>query len=681
MNSNTGGKHPEKPPEKQIQELRELIRTHDHNYFTLDRPTISDKEYDELFAKLLRLEGQFPEFRTGDSPTQRISDIAASSFEKKAHRVPMLSLANSYSPEDIVAFSDRAKKFLSRDQDLEFDFEFYCEPKFDGLAIELVYENGLLTAALTRGDGSTGENVLSNVKTIRSIPLKLHSPQPPPLIEIRGEILIFKNDFKALNEIQQEAGEVPFANPRNAASGTLRQLDPRITATRPLKFFAYGLGAHEAIEFESQDQLSTQFSKWGLPVVSQIDPKLVRVVKGSDAAVAYYRDIERLRSSLAFDIDGIVVKVNDFKLQERLSFVARSPRWATAAKFAPEQATTIIKEIVVQVGRTGALTPVAVMEPVRVGGVTIKNATLHNQEEISRKDIRVGDTVIVQRAGDVIPEIVKVVLEERPANSTAFQIPNKCPICHQQAIKLEGEVVFRCMNLLCPAILKESLKHFVSRRAMNIEKLGDRLIDNFVDTGLLKTFSDIYTLDFKSLIAVERQGEKSVQNLLSAIEKSKTSTLARFIFALGVRFVGEQTAKSLAAHFATIEDLANASMDELLQVNDIGPKVAESILQAFKNPKILKEIEKLQAFGVKISNKKSLSSSALSGKKFVITGTLPRGRNEIKDLIESRGGLVLSSVSKKADFVLAGEEAGSKLEKAQELGVQILDWDEFQKML
>ncbi len=673
----TANSHPNQL-EKQILDLKELLRKHDYNYYVLDYPKISDQEYDRLFAQLAQLEAEHPQFITPDSPTQRIASLAASSFEKLAHRTPMLSLSNSYSPEDILAFKDRALKFL----DQAGDFEFYCEPKFDGLAMELIYENGLLVGALTRGDGSAGENVLSNVRTIRSIPLKLHTEAPPALVEVRGEILIFKEDFKKLNEAQQEAGEVPFANPRNAAAGTIRQLDSKITAQRPLRFFAYALGAVEGVSFESQHQLTEQFAKWGLPVVAQVDAKLSCLVKSSADAVTYYHHIEKTRPQLAFDIDGIVVKINDFTLQERLGFVARNPRWATAAKFAPEQGTTLIKEIIIQVGRTGALTPVAIMEPVRVGGVSISHATLHNQEEILRKDIRIGDTVVIQRAGDVIPEVVEVILNKRPADSEVFQIPNKCPVCHQKATQLEGEVILRCPNLLCPAVLKESLKHFVARRAMNIEKLGDKLIENFVEHSLIKSFSDIYRMNYDDLMAVERQGEKSAQNLLAAIEKSKDTSLSRFIFALGIRFVGEQTAKSLAQHFESIEALAKAKQEELLLVEDIGPKVAESLIQAFESSRLKKEIAALQKLGVKISNKKSdLESSNLKGKKFVITGTLPRGRNEVKELIESNGGLVLSSVSKKADFVLAGEEAGSKLEKAQELGVAVLDWEQFQKML
>ncbi len=665
--------------EGRILALKDLLRTHDYNYYVLDYPKISDQEYDRLFTELAKLEAEHPQFLTPDSPTQRIAELANTAFEKVAHRTPMLSLSNSYSPEDIIAFKDRALKFLDRGE----DFEFFCEPKFDGLAMELIYENGLLTGALTRGDGTTGENVLSNVRTIRSIPLRLHTDSPPTLVEVRGEVLIFKEDFKKLNEAQQESGELPFANPRNAAAGTIRQLDSKITAQRKLKFFAYALGAFEGVRFTTQDQLTEQFSKWGLPVVSQVNKNLATVVEDSATAINYYHRIEKLRPSLPFDIDGIVVKVNEVALQSRLGFVARNPRWATAAKFAPEQGTTIIKDIVIQVGRTGALTPVAIMEPVRVGGVTITHATLHNQEEILRKDVRIGDTVVIQRAGDVIPEIVEVVLNKRPAKSKVYQIPNACPVCHQAATQLEGEVILRCTNIVCPAVLKEALKHFVSRRAMNIEKLGDRLIEVFVEQGLINSFSDIYRLKLEALLSVERQGERSAQNLLTAIERSRSSTLARFIFALGIRFVGEQTAKSLAKHFASIEDLMTTNLEELLLVEDIGPKVAESILQAFSDPKLKKEVLVLQKLGVKILNAKSSveESSKLQSKKFVITGTLPRGREEVKELIESNGGIVLSSISKKADYLLAGEEAGSKLEKAQELGVFILDWVAFQKLL
>jgi DNA ligase (NAD+) len=540
------------------------------------------------------------------------------------------------------------------------------------------------------------------------VPQRLN--QSVPLLEVRGEILMFKEDFKNLNEAQQEAGTVPFANPRNAAAGSIRQLDPKISASRPLRMFAYAPGVSEGISFKSQKEFETCLAEMGLPTVGISDdrsmtefvqtttealeklkkksgprPPLARLCRGIEEAVEYYAFIEKVRHLLPFDIDGIVVKIDSFQLQNELGFVARSPRWAVAAKFQPEQAETVINEIVVQVGRTGALTPVAVMQPVRVGGVTVTNATLHNQDEIDRKDIRVGDTVVIQRAGDVIPEIVKVVTEKRPADSRPFHLPKKCPICHQPVEKAEDEVVSRCLNQFCPAIIKESLKHFASRRAMNIERLGDRLIDTLVDEGLVKKFSDLYRLTTDQLLELERQGEKSAGNIIESIEQSRKSTLQRIIFALGVRFVGEATAKDLARHFGTIESLQNASLEQLLEVEGVGPKVAESILKAFSSSQLKNEIATLMKLGVTYEpiSKKSVASSqqSLNGLKFVITGTLPLGRDEVKDLVEAHGGQVVGSVSKKTDYLIAGAEAGSKLQKAEELGVKILDWDALQLLI
>jgi DNA ligase (NAD+) len=690
-----------------IQFLRKEIRKHDYNYHVLDRPVISDREYDRLFQELLDLERAHPELVTADSPSQRVGGPVLEAFEKVSHRMPMLSLSNSYSPEDIEAFDERVRKFLHTEETITY----FCEPKFDGLAIELIYENGALTGAITRGDGTIGENVISNVRTIRAIPARLQLENPPPLLEVRGEILMFKQDFKSLNEAQQEAGEVPFANPRNAAAGSIRQLDPKIASSRPLRMFCYAPGVMEGVAFKSQSEFETRLAKMGLPTVGVADenepmdafverslkeleafgrgegprPSLARKVQGASEAVAYYHFIERARHLLPFDIDGIVTKVESYRLQEELGFVARSPRWATAAKFQPEQGTTVIREIAVQVGRTGALTPVAIMEPVRVGGVTITNATLHNQDEIDRKDVRVGDTVIIQRAGDVIPEVVSVVLDKRPADSTPFRLPHKCPVCHEPVTKLEGEVVLRCVNPLCPSIVKEAIKHFAARRAMNIERLGDRMIETLVDKELVKRFSDLYRLTREDLLGLERQGEKSVSNLLESIDHSRKTTLPRLIFALGIRFVGEATAKSLARHFKTIEALEGASLEKLLEVEDIGPKVAESILSAFSRAALRKEVEALQKLGVEyeVASKAKAAAGAqtLTGKKFVITGTLPLGRDEVKDVIEAHGGSVMSSVSKKTDYVVAGDEAGSKLLKAQELGVAILDWDGLQTLI
>lgn len=666
-----------------LEELRRLIAQHDFNYYVLNRPTVTDREYDALYKELLQLEDEHPQLVTPDSPTQRIPDRPEEKFEKVPHRRPMLSLANSYSPEDILAFDERIKKLLGTSTDVCY----FVEPKFDGLSMELIYENGVLTGALTRGDGVVGENVLSNIKTIRSIPLKLSAAKPPKLFEVRGEVLMFKNDFKALNEAQQEAGEVPFANPRNAAAGTVRQLDPRIAASRPLRFFGYAVGEYSDLKFKTHKELEVKIAEFGVPSivhqkfeVGRKEHELTRACESAQEAVEYYHFIQEIRHQLPFDIDGIVVKVNDLRLQDELGFVARSPRWATAAKFEPEQAETVVKEIAIQVGRTGALTPVAIMNPVEVGGVTVTNATLHNQDEIDRKDVRVGDHVIIQRAGDVIPEVVRVVPEKRKSSSKPFLIPRKCPVCGQPAEKSEDEAVLRCVNPVCPARIKEALKHFVSRKAMNVERLGDRMIEILVDTGRVTSFSDIYRLDHESLISLERQGEKSVQNILESIEKSRSSTLDRFIFGLGIRFVGEQTAKDLARHFGSLDALVAASEEELLSVEGVGEKVAASVYGALSQKALLREIKEIQKAGVRFAEI-AKSGGGLTGQTFVITGTLPLPRPEVQALIEQNGGKVSSSVSKKTAYLVAGEEAGSKLDKARELEVKILDWDQLQKLL
>lgn len=727
---------------KRIEKLREEIRHHDYRYYVMDRPEITDREYDVLFSELLALETEHPELVTPDSPSQRVGGAVLEEFVKVAHRTPMLSLQNSYSIEDIDAFEERARKELKNEAPEEF--EFFCEPKFDGLAIELVYENGVLTKAITRGDGSVGEDVTSNVRTIPSVPLKLHDGDfggssksanidVPPLYEIRGEIVMLKQDFKALNEAQQEAGDMPFANPRNAAAGTVRQLDPKIAASRPLRLFVYAPGVIEGAKFKSQSEFEKSAMAFGLPIVGVASEEedfetfkerlltrivveqessksgkaakassakgatirsdsaatrslnflgLARVCRGAAEAKMYYEFIQNVRSRLPFDIDGVVIKVNDYRLQADLGFVARSPRWATAAKFPPEQGETILERIDIQVGRTGALTPVAVMKPVKVGGVTISNATLHNQAEIDRKDVRVGDTVIIQRAGDVIPEIVKVVESKRPNNSKPFIIPHECPVCGEKAEKPEDEAVLRCVNPTCPAVLKGALKHFVARRAMNIEGLGDKLIDAFVDAGFIKRPSDLYKLTTEKILSLERQGEKSAQNLIDSIEASKKTTLARVIFALGIRHVGETTAKALASYFGTAEAFLATTAEALQAVPDVGETMAVSISTALERGYIKEEFERLQKLGVVIEEaKKKATSGSLGGKKYVITGTLPLGRDEIKDMIEANGGVVLSGVSKKTDFLLAGEEAGSKIQKAADLGVTVIDWETFQSHL
>lgn len=653
---------------KQHEKLKAQIREHDYNYHVLDRPQISDFDYDQLFKKLQELELTHTDLDLRDSPTQRVGAEPISAFEKASHRSPMLSLQNSYSPEDILDFDIRVKKFLKSENPISY----FCELKLDGLAIELIYEDGYLVDALTRGDGVIGERVISNVKTIKNVPLKLASATPPKLLEVRGEILMYKEDFASLNEQQQEDGKLTFANPRNAAAGTVRQLDPRITAERPLRFFAYAVGVTEGLEFETQHGLKESLQKLGLHTV---DKKWLRIAKDATEAVEYYQEIESIRKSLPFEIDGIVVKVDSFHLQNELGLVARSPRWATAAKFKPEQAITKIRNIQVQVGRTGALTPVAIMDPVKVGGVVVTNATLHNQDELDRKDIRIGDSVIVQRAGDVIPEVVQFIPEQRPVDAERFIIPDHCPVCGSEAIRLPEEVVKRCMNPVCEAKLKESLKHFVSRRAMNVDKVGDKIIETLVDQKIVRRFSDLYKIEKEILLNLDRQGEKSVQNIFASIDKSRKTTLARLIYAMGIRFVGEQTAKALAEHFLTIQAFVEANLDELLKVPDIGPKVANSIIQATSQESFREEIDLLFKYGIEIEAPKRNVGGPLQGLSFVITGTLSVKRDEAKDQIEACGGKILSGVSAKLNYLVVGDDPGSKLEKAQSLGVEVLDWD------
>lgn len=663
---------------KRHEELKKIISRHDYLYYVMDRPEISDFEYDQLYDELLKLEKSEEGLDLTDSPSQRVGGLPLDAFEKAPHRIPMLSLANSYSPEDIFDFDERVKKFLNTDKDIEY----LCEPKFDGLSMELIYENGHFVRALTRGDGAVGEDVTQNIRTIKSIPLKLSLKNPPPLLEVRGEVLMFKEDFAKLNETQQENGQQTFANPRNASAGSVRQLDSKITASRPLRFYAYALGATDGVEFKTQQEIEDYFVEVGIPSLRNKEGlELVKLCKGPTEVASYYHNIEKVRPGLAFDIDGIVIKVNSLRLQDDLGMVARSPRWATAAKFKPEQAFTVIEDIAVQVGRTGALTPVAIMKPVKVGGVTVSNATLHNQDEITRKDVRIGDTVVIQRAGDVIPEVVSVVLDKRPQHSKPFEMPTHCPVCKSVVVKMEDEVVTRCVNPLCIAVVKESLKHFVARRAMNLDKVGDRLIETLVDHKLLSRFSDFYRLTKEQILSLERQGDKSAENIINSIENSKFPTLARFIFALGIRFVGEQTAKHLAEHFLTIENFVNASEEELLVVPEIGPKVAKAIIAWTTNKELVKEIHDMQKLGVKITNPVRSQEGKLSGMSFLITGTLPVKRDDAKDLIEKNGGKILGSVSSKLNYLVVGDDPGSKVEKAQTLGVQIISWEDLQKML
>ncbi|CAM3124364.1 NAD-dependent DNA ligase LigA [Cupriavidus taiwanensis] len=661
--------------------LREELDRHNYQYYVLDAPTVPDAEYDALFSELMALELEHPELQTPDSPTQRVGGEPLSAFDSVRHRVPMLSLNNAFADEDVLNFDRRCAQGLGRTAPAagEADLfsaadavEYACELKFDGLAMSLRYEDGRLVQAATRGDGETGEDVTVNVRTIKAIPLKLRG-QAPAVLEVRGEVFMFRRDFDKLNARQAEAGEKTFVNPRNAAAGSLRQLDPRITARRPLSFFAYGLGELQGVERPpTHSAMLDGFAALGLPVC-----KDRAVVKGAQGLLDFYRDIGKRRDDLPYDIDGVVYKVNALAEQERLGFVSRAPRFALAHKFPAQEMTTVVEDIEVQVGRTGAITPVARLRPVFVGGVTVTNATLHNEDEIRRKDVHVGDTVIVRRAGDVIPEVVAVVAERRPADARAFVMPTACPVCGSHIEKLEDEAIARCTGgLICAAQRKQSLLHFAQRRAMDIEGLGDRLVEQLVDQGIVRTPADLYKLGVAKLAALERMADKSAANLVAAIDKSRATTMNRFIFALGIRHVGEATAKDLARHFGKLDALMAADEAALLEVNDVGPVVAQSIAHFFAEPHNVEVIEQLRAAGVHWPESEPVAKSPapLSGKTFVLTGTLPTlSREDAKELLEAAGAKVAGSVSKKTDYVVAGAEAGSKLDKAEALGVPVLD--------
>lgn len=657
----------------EYQSLIDWVHLLDYNYHTLDKPLVSDTEYDDFFSALKNIEAKHPSWMTSSSPTHRVGGAILPVFTKGTHRLPMLSLANSYDPQDLLDFDQRIQNFLK----IESKFEYFCEPKFDGLSMELIYENGVLTKALTRGDGVIGEDVTVNVKTIKSVPLRLNTKLPPELLEVRGEVLITKEDFKNLNQFQEKEGLPTFANPRNAAAGSIRQLDSKISASRPLKFFGYNLGDYKGITFSSQSNVYAKFKELGIPTYAQA----TRICDSINGVVEYYNELEHTKSKLPFDIDGLVVKINSIKTQEELGMVAKSPRWATAAKFKPDTVETTVEEIFCQVGRTGAITPVALMKPVKVGGVTVTYATLHNQEEIDRKDIRVGDTVVIQRAGDVIPEIVRSIPEKRDKNSKPYRLPTHCPGCDSKLHEHPDEAVIRCLNPECPAILKESLKHFASRRAMNIEKMGDRWIETFVDTRLVHSFADFYHLKKSDLLNLDRQGEKSADNILKSIELSKKTTLARFIYALGIRYIGETTAKHLADHFLNIERFVEASEDELMKVPEIGEKVAKSVLTWLSSKSNRNQVKALITAGITVADAKVNTSGPLSGKSFLITGTLPLARDKAQAQIQENGGKLLSGVSSKLNFLVVGDDPGSKLEKANSLGVTIVGWDEVLKMI
>ncbi|WP_415246080.1 NAD-dependent DNA ligase LigA [Thauera sp.] len=661
---------------QRIQALREEIARHDHAYYVLDAPTVPDGEYDRLFRELQALEEAHPELRTPDSPTLRVGGRPLAQFPPVRHRVPMLSIRTETDTEASGAqtFDGRVRRELGLGEG-DAEVEYAAELKFDGLAISLRYEHGLLVQAATRGDGETGEDVSSNIRTMRAVPLRLHG-EAPTVLEVRGEVYMRRDDFEALNRRQAEAGEKTFVNPRNAAAGSIRQLDPAIAARRPLSFFAYGLGETEGWALPATHAgVLDAIAAFGLLVCEHR-----AVVQGAAGLAAFHERIAGLRDALPFDIDGVVYKVNSLELQRQLGFVTREPRWAVAHKYPAQEAVTLLRDIEVQVGRTGALTPVARLEPVFVGGVTVTNATLHNQDEIDRKDVRIGDWVIVRRAGDVIPEVVAPVAERRQGELPRFSLLERfpaCPVCGSHVVRGEDEAVARCTGgLFCPAQRKQALLHFAGRRAMDIEGLGDRLVEQLVDAAIVKTPVDIYRLGILALANLERMGEKSAQNLLAAIEKSRATTLARFIFALGIRNVGEATARDLAKYFGKLDGLMEADVEALQQVPDVGPIVARSIVEFFGEPHNCEVIEQLRAAGVHWpeSEPQREPQGGLAGQIFVLTGTLPTlTRDEAKALIEARGGKVAGSVSKKTTWLVAGAEAGSKLVKAQELGVDIVD--------
>ena len=667
---------------ERARELRAEIEKHNHHYYVLDAPLISDAEYDQLFRELQALETAHPELRTPDSPTRRVGGQPLDMFKPVRHVVPMLSIRTETDVEasGAYAFDARVRKELKLAES-DPPVEYAAELKFDGLAINLRYENGVLVCAATRGDGETGEDVTANVRTIGQIPLRLRADNPPEVLEVRGEIYMKRADFERFNARALAAGEKTLVNPRNGAAGSIRQLDPRIAASRPLSFFAYGLGEVRGwLAPPTHGAVLDALAAFGLPVCAER-----AVLCGPQALADFHERMGNRRAELPFDIDGVVYKVNSLELQAVLGFVSREPRWAVAHKYPAEEASTEVLGIDIQVGRTGALTPVARLAPVFVGGVTVTNATLHNEDEVRRKDVHIGDTVVVRRAGDVIPEVVRVVPEKRPILAPEFIMPATCPVCGSHVVKAEDEAVARCSGgLYCPAQRKQALIHFASRRAMDVEGLGDKLVEQLVDAGIVRTPADLYNMGLMALVNLDRMAEKSATNLLAAIEKSKQTTLARFIYALGIRNVGETTAKDLARHFGSLDRLIAASDDEWLQVNDVGPVVVQCLRQFLSESHNVEVIEQLRAAGVTWGEGEPQVTTAgrLAGKIFVLTGTLPTlSREEAKALIEAVGGKVSGSVSKKTDYVVAGEEAGSKLEKAQALGVTVIDEAQLRALL
>ena len=662
--------------QKQINDLRMQLNDHNYRYYVLDDPLISDSEYDQLFRELQKLETDNPNLITKDSPTRRVGAEPLSSFGSWTHRMPMLSLANAMNEDELAAFDTRVKKGL----DTEKDLEYMAEPKLDGLAVELVYENGFFVNGSTRGDGITGEDITQNLKTIAAIPLSLrkNGQKNPPLLEVRGEVFITKDGFKKLNRNQEKEELSPFANPRNAAAGSLRQLDSKITATRPLSIYCYEAGRIDGISFDTHEDFLSTLKEWGFPVNPEIQK-----VKNAETMVAFHRNLEAKRDSLPYEIDGTVFKVNAINQRNALGIRSRSPRWAIAGKFKAQQATTLVQNIIPSVGRTGAVTPVARLEPVNVGGVVVTNATLHNQDEINRKDVRVGDTVLIQRAGDVIPEVVKVIPAKRPPETKAYQLPTACPSCGQEVFRPEGEVVARCQNLSCPAQVKGRIEHFVSKGALDIDGFGEKLVDQLVDKKLILTVDDIFKLNFDDLVNLERMAEKSALNILTAIQDSKQTTFARFVYALGIRNVGAHLSKVLEKAFVgDIKKFMNAAAEELETIDEVGPIVAETITTFLSNCTNTDVIESCLSLGIRLKKVEEPKSLLVQGKTFVFTGALTQfSRNEAKEMTEAHGGKVSGSVSKNTDFVVVGPGAGSKLKKATELDIPVLSEAEFLDML
>jgi len=661
-------------PAERAAELRRLLNYHDYRYYVLDDPEIADVEYDHLLRELQALEREHPELVTPDSPTQRVGAAPVKAFGEVRHGIPMLSLDNAFSDEELLDFDRRVRERLGVER-----VRYVCEPKLDGLSMNLRYQDGVLVQAGTRGDGVTGEDITPNMRTVRTVPLRLHGSGWPALLEVRGEVVIRRLDFEALNRRRLEQGEKVFANPRNAAAGSVRQLDPRITAERPLTFFPYGVGEISAPIADSHWEILQKLREWGFKLNDQL-----QLVEGADGCLAYFQRLAGQRDQLPFEIDGVVYKVDDLAARDRLGFTSRAPRWAIAHKLPAVEATTCLLNILPSVGRTGVITPVADLEPVAVGGVIVSRATLHNLDEVRRKDVRPGDTVMVRRAGDVIPEITAVVLDKRPADAQPWEMPTQCPVCGSEVMRIDGEAAHKCMGgLYCPAQVEGALLHFAQRKAADIEGLGDKLVEQLVQRGMVRSVAGLYTLTRDQLLTLERMGEKSADNLLGAIERSKDTTLPRFLYGLGIPQVGQVTATQLARHFGDLEPLMNATEEELTAVQDVGPVVAHSIAHFFAQPHNREVVEQLLAAGVRWPPvERPQADSAFSGKTFVLTGTLQSmTRDEAKARIEALGGKASGSVSAKTDYLVAGESAGSKLTKAQSLGVRILDEAAFLALL